>query len=55
MDPERSDKEIARVRDAALRVAFTLPHKPHKESSRKAKGAAEKQPRPKAAKARPKG
>ena len=50
MDPERSEKEIARVRDAALRVAFTLPHKPHSESSPKGKVAAKKKRSTKAAK-----
>jgi hypothetical protein len=44
MDPERSEKEIAQIRDAALRVAFTLPHKPHAKSSLKGKKTRDKQP-----------
>jgi hypothetical protein len=47
MDPERTDKEIARIRDDALRVAFTLPHKPQKAATKKPK------PKKRPAKAQP--
>lgn len=48
MSKSRSDEYppdvAARRRDDALRVAFTLPHKPHAKSSPKGKKARGKQP-----------
>jgi len=41
-DPELSDEQAAKIRDAALKRALSTPHKPHKPKGKPKKKSAKK-------------